>query len=95
MPNNIGPYSYNHPNDIYGASRCVYGIEIRGGRVNSKTAVIFSTTPVVEYQVRIYTKFNLLKGYLYRVGNKLSDTLNVPFVSNWFMSVKIAVNCKF
>ena len=33
-------------------------------------------------------------GY-YRVGNKFSDTLNVPFVSNWFMSVKIAVNSKF
>ena len=32
---------------------------------------------------------------LYRVGNKFSDTLNVPFVSNWFMLVKIAVNCKF
>ena len=31
----------------------------------------------------------------YRVGNKFSDTLNVPFVSNWFMSVKIAVNRKF
>ena len=31
----------------------------------------------------------------YRVGNKFSDTINVPFVSNWFMSVKIAVNCKF
>ena len=32
---------------------------------------------------------------LYRVGNKFSDTLNVPFVSNWVMSAKSAVNCKF
>ena len=32
---------------------------------------------------------------IYRVGNKFSDTLNVPYVSNWFMSVKLAVNCKF
>ena len=31
----------------------------------------------------------------YRVGNKFSDTLNVPFVSNYFISVKIAVNSKF
>ena len=42
-----------------------------------------------------YRGFLKIKGLLYRVGNKFSDTLNVPFVSNWFMSVKIAVNSKF
>ena len=42
-----------------------------------------------------HTNSSILPITDYRVGNKFSDTLNVPFVSNWFMSVKIAVNCKF
>ena len=52
-------------------------------------SVFFVKTQRIRNKPSIFTNF-----LLYRVGNKFSDTLNVPFVSNWFMSVKIAVNCK-